>query len=242
MLSGTIDMKYDVRPWLERFGEYDANKDGVLSLKDIALHEKLGSRLKDKHYSDRRNGETGSIYTKIIIEIRDVFLETLHLKKPEEDFSLASLEQSLRPTFSLPGLEMLSSVRLRPSQGNDNVVELDPDRDSRIDDSVRGSTVVMKGAASKRPFNSNNDVSADMEAGRDSDIYLNAERESSLDDSIRASTVFVKSPKKVSFARDSEVENPVVGSRVPFALAKNNSADAAIGTATSTARSSDTTS
>lgn len=113
MLSGKIDKNYDVKPWLDRFEEVDMDKDGVLTNKDVMLHEKLSSRMRSIHYSGRK-GLSKPMSTLVLEEIRDVFAETLKLKAEHEEFSLATIQQNL----NLGSLFQWESQQTQKTQGS----------------------------------------------------------------------------------------------------------------------------
>ena len=85
MLSGKIDINLDVKPWWIKFKEFDLDGDDYLTMGDVASYEEV-----DKEFLKRRTNpnmhQKKSFFVNILCELRDIFLETIKMKKPNEEF------------------------------------------------------------------------------------------------------------------------------------------------------------
>jgi potassium channel subfamily K len=101
-LSGKIDPR-DLDPWIEKFKEFDLDRDGILSMKDIHSYEQMLKRGQLKKAKLYRPHRQRSIVEQITTETKDVLLETLKLKKSadvEESNKPVSIELSSNPAVS----------------------------------------------------------------------------------------------------------------------------------------------
>lgn len=112
-LSGKIDQRVDIVPWLTKFKEYDLNHDGFLTSEDVELKERqdLMKRLKNDL---KKKPKRKSVLQTITDETKNVILETLKIIEPEEenlpsDSSLVSAnsDSSTVTDFTPKGLKKL---------------------------------------------------------------------------------------------------------------------------------------
>lgn len=90
MKSGKVDYSFDVKPWFVKFDELDLDRDQHLTLNDVNLHENLGDLMKKQAKQLKRNRTNQvmkkGILRRILCELRDIFLETIKVKKADEEF------------------------------------------------------------------------------------------------------------------------------------------------------------
>ena len=120
MLSGKIDINLDVKPWWIKFKEFDLDGDDYLTMSDVVLYEKI-----DKDFLKRQAKQTRSnrpnqqqkkqIFYRILCELRDIFLETIKMKKSDEEFE--SLFAALNPSPpTVEAIEPDTKAKSSPSQ------------------------------------------------------------------------------------------------------------------------------
>lgn len=103
-LSGKIDPT-DIEPWLNKFREFDLDRDEILSMKDIHSYEQMLKRGQLKKAKLYRPHRQRSIVEQITTETKDVLLETLQLKKSVDEIdynqSPAAIELSNNPASNV---------------------------------------------------------------------------------------------------------------------------------------------
>ncbi len=86
-LAGKLDRHADIEPWLSRFGEFDLDHDGLLTMHDVDSYAQIVRRIDLGKISRKRPNKKKSILLKISEETRDVFLETFKLKEADAAYT-----------------------------------------------------------------------------------------------------------------------------------------------------------
>ncbi len=128
-LAGKIDQS-DIEPWMEKFKEFDLDRDEVLSMKDVQSYEQMLKRGQLKKAKVYRPHRQRSIVEQITAETKDVLLETLQLKHSNDEVdqhqSSTSIELPSNPLQQARLLRRASDMnRQTIAENMKNIIEED---------------------------------------------------------------------------------------------------------------------
>lgn len=83
-LEGKLSFNKDLKKWVQRFQEFDLDRDGYLTFNDVFGYQKLFKKTNVNLIKQSRPHRKRSIFERITKEAKEVVLETLKLKSPEE--------------------------------------------------------------------------------------------------------------------------------------------------------------
>jgi len=90
LLAGKIDINMDIKPWINKFNDFDLDHDKYLTKNDVLLYQRIDQKMKKQVKQMKKNRpnqlQKKRIFRRVLEELRDIFLETIKVKKSDEKF------------------------------------------------------------------------------------------------------------------------------------------------------------